>query len=58
MGYKYMDFRWSAAVALGKIGTPQAVEALITALWDVDDGVKKSAAEALVKMYREGALNE
>jgi len=44
--------RWQAADALGEIGSPQAVEALITALKDKNENnsVRRKAAKALGKI--------
>lgn len=39
--------RWKAAEALGRIGSPDAVEDLIGALWDDDGNVRLKAAWAL-----------
>jgi len=48
----------AAAWALGKIGDARAVEPLIGALKNEHKIVRKLAAKALVKMYRDGNLNE
>ncbi len=47
LGDSNSDVRWNAAVALGKIGTPEAVPALIAALGNSDSSVRWKAAEAL-----------
>ncbi len=44
------DVRTYAAEALGKIGNPQVLEALISALDDEDSNVRREAAEALGKL--------
>ena len=49
---------WGAAWALGEIGDTRAVEPLIAALKNEHKIVRKLAAKALVKMYRDGNLNE
>ncbi|HMG95114.1 MAG TPA: HEAT repeat domain-containing protein, partial [Gemmatimonadaceae bacterium] len=41
------DLRKDAVEALGKIGTPTAVQAITKALTDRDPQVRKAAAEAL-----------
>jgi HEAT repeat protein len=44
------NVRYQAALALGQIGNPQAVEPLICALRDESIDVKRQAAQALVQM--------
>jgi HEAT repeat protein len=45
-----LDVRWKAASALGKIGSSQAVDALIAALNHSDSFVRWKAADALGKI--------
>ncbi len=53
-GYK----RITAAVTLGQIGDPRAVEPLLAALDDKDWDVRRSAAKALVAMHGAGRIDE
>ncbi|KQC08021.1 MAG: hypothetical protein APR55_03365 [Methanolinea sp. SDB] len=46
----FVSIRWRAAIALGKQGDPEAVDALISALSDENDHVREEAAEALGKI--------
>jgi HEAT repeat protein len=55
---KDKDVRASAAEALGKIGDPRAVEPLIDALQDKEWFVRRTAAEALISIYRRGGLED
>ena len=50
LGHSDRVFRQFAAVVLGKIKDPRAVEPLITALQDADSGVRGKAAVALGKI--------
>jgi HEAT repeat protein len=50
LNHNHPNVRWSAAVALGKIGDAKAVEPLVAVLKDGDYHVRWSAAEALVKI--------
>ncbi|MBU7027140.1 MAG: HEAT repeat domain-containing protein, partial [Theionarchaea archaeon] len=50
------DVRWSAAIALGKIGSEKAVALLIKALADENSYVRGRAAEALGKIGSEKAV--
>ncbi len=50
LGHSDRAFRQFAAVVLGKIKDPRAVEPLITALKDADSGVRGKAAVALGKI--------
>lgn len=49
---------WYAAQALGEICDTRAVEPLISALQDENKGMRKSAADALVKMYHSGKIDQ
>ncbi len=51
------DVRFQAAIALGEVGNPQAVDALIAALNHSDSGVRWQAAEALGKIGSPQAIN-
>lgn len=44
------EVRWSAALALGKIGDERAVDALNLAMRDRDGDVRREASEALEKI--------
>jgi HEAT repeat protein len=51
------DVRFQAAIALGEVGNPQAVDALIAALNHSDSGVRWQAATALGKIGSSQAIN-
>jgi len=50
LGHSDSSVRWQAAVALGQIGTPEAVPAFIAALGHSDSSVRWQAAVALGKI--------
>ena len=53
---QYISVRWRAAEALGKIGSPRAVEALAALLSDPNFYVREKAAEALGRIGDPGAV--
>jgi HEAT repeat protein len=50
--------RFAAAEALGQIGNLRGVNPLIAALEDDEWAVRKTAAEALISIYRRGGMDE
>jgi HEAT repeat protein len=53
---EFISIRWRAAIALGNLGDPAAVEPLIAALGDENDHVREEAADSLGRIGDERAI--
>src|SRR5581483_8852164 len=52
------DARQAAVMSLGRIGDPRAIECLVVALTDENDGVRAAAAAALRRLDKEWERSE